>query len=791
MFGVNINKDGKIEKNQKVKEGPCIFPFKFKWEDHDKCVDTPKGPICATSLTPRGTLKTYGYCKKGTENKELKKKNRTRKLKVVANKRYNEEFIDILDELQKFMQRKGDFIRARAYQKAQEPIAAYPDDITSVKQLEGMRGIGKTITDKLNEYVKTNTVKALEKERADPVHIFTNIYGVGPKKAKSLIDMKITTLEELKKRKDEVLNDTQKIGLKYYDEINKRIPREEIDLFNEEISKIFEALIGNDLIGAYEIVGSYRRMAKTSGDIDIIITSTDDNPIIMHRLIDQMVKLNMIQQKLTNGKTKVMVIGGLPGVARRVDFLYSPPEEFPFAILYFTGSKYFNTAMRQHALDLGFSLNEHGLYKMKSGKKGDKIPMIMSNEKDIFDFLGLEYVEPKDRKDSRAIKKKKEGAPELKIKIEQEKETKDTGIKEEMNIPSKLLEDFSKKGIKVLEKLSETEIELMIETSNELYTNDPNSTILTDEQYDILKEYMERKYPKNAVLQEVGAPVRRNKVELPYKMPSMDKIKPETGALKKWMDKYNTPKKYVLSAKLDGVSGLYYVKDGKEQLFTRGNGTFGQDISHIIPYLKLPHDKDNLVIRGEFIISKDDFDKHYSEKAGGAFKNPRNLVAGIVNRVKVDPKIYEHLKFVAYEVIVPEFAPAEQFNFLKTLPVEVAWNESVKTLTNEMLSEKLQDVRSTYEYETDGIIVAHDKVYMRTGKNPDHAFAFKMMLSDQVAEAKVVDVIWTPSKDGYLKPRVQIEPIKLGGVTIEYATGKNAQFIEKKPYWCGFCYSNC
>ena len=71
------------------------------------------------------------------------------------------------------------------------------------------------------------------------------------------------------------------------------------------------------------------------------------------------------------------------------------------------------------------------------------------------------------------------------------------------------------------------------------------------------------------------------------------------------------------------------------------------------------------------------------------------------------------------------------------------------------------------------------------GKNPDHAFAFKMMLSEQVAEAKVVDVIWTPSKDGYLKPRVQIEPIKLSGVTIEYATGKNAQFIEKNRIGVG------
>ena len=54
-----------------------------------------------------------------------------------------------------------------------------------------------------------------------------------------------------------------------------------------------------------------------------------------------------------------------------------------------------------------------------------------------------------------------------------------------------------------------------------------------------------------------------------------------------------------------------------------------------------------------------------------------------------------------------------------------------------------------------------------------------MLLDDQTAEAKVLDVIWTPSKDGFLKPRVRIEPVDLGGVTITYATGFNASFIEK------------
>ena len=53
-----------------------------------------------------------------------------------------------------------------------------------------------------------------------------------------------------------------------------------------------------------------------------------------------------------------------------------------------------------------------------------------------------------------------------------------------------------------------------------------------------------------------------------------------------------------------------------------------------------------------------------------------------------------------------------------------------------------------------------------------------MVLSDQVAEVKVLDVLWSPSKDGYLKPRVQVEPVVLGGAKIEYATGFNAKFIE-------------
>ena len=92
MRGTNINVLGKKEKNKKVMEGDCIFPFKYQWKDYNECVETEKGKICATSTSDRGTLKTYGYCdtnrslsgvEKGTKKKAPKKTLKKWKLKIV------------------------------------------------------------------------------------------------------------------------------------------------------------------------------------------------------------------------------------------------------------------------------------------------------------------------------------------------------------------------------------------------------------------------------------------------------------------------------------------------------------------------------------------------------------------------------------------------------------------------------------------------------------------------------------------------------------------------------------
>ena len=850
IIGTTKNNKGKIEKNKKVKEGTCIFPFRYKHKEHNECYETELGKICATEVNPKTrTLTKYGYCaspKQSTEKKSPKKKNqntlrkklilkkakgttvnktmkRSTKLKLVTKKseptqgkaskslqsktpqtkRLNEEFIKIMTELQDIMMRQGEPFRSKAYRDAAEAIMVYGDDITTPKQLVGVKRIGKTIMTKLNEYVETGKLKVLERERANPLNVLTKVYGVGPKKAKEFIAKGITTLDELRKHED-LLTDGMKLGLEHYDDIESRIPREEIDEYNELLSAIFKKTTpaGSE----FQIVGSYRRGAKTSGDIDMIITNKDNKRAIMYTFIDKLIADNIVIAVLSRGPTKCLAIAKLPGDkrARRVDFMYTPPDQFAFATLYFTGSKAFNTVQRQRALDLGYTLNEHGFHKMVDRKKGEKVTGIFPDEKSIFDFLGMEYREPHERIDGRSVvllspekkssvvteqkqepttvpdKPQKSIKSEKSIKPQKLQKSKKITLKKPPKLKDNHIAEFKQEGISSLKQRTETELSSMIRAANDAYYCN-NKPILTDNEYDVLREFTAEKYPDNKAAKEghTMCEIVKGKVKLPFEMWSMDKIKPDTKALEKWMQKYKGP--YVLSCKLDGVSGLYSTVGGVPKLYTRGNGKIGQDVSHLISFLGLPSTPD-IVIRGEFIIEKAVFQKKYA----ATFANPRNFVAGLVNQKKVAGDKFADLDFVAYEVIQPTLTPSQQMSYLaETLGVNTVRNLTEKKVTNELLSELLVAWRDDYKYEIDGVICINDEIYPRTTGNPDHAFAFKMVLSDQIAEAKVLDVIWTPSKDGYLKPRVQIDPVVLGGAKIEYATGFNGKFIEENNIGVG------
>ena len=693
----------------------------------------------------------------------------------------NEKMSKILGELSQLMMKKGEPMKARAYQKAEETILGMTSEIKTLDDIKGKPGIGATILSKIDEYLKTGTLAIIEREKEKPEYIFTNIYGVGPQKAKELVEKGIRTISELRDKKDDVLNNVQQIGLKYYEDILERIPRKEIDDYQAKLDSLFQR--NNTFDGKYEIVGSYRRGLTSSGDIDVIITS--ENPENFDKFLDRLINENIIIEVLSRGKSKCLVIAKIDSSStfRRVDFLYTSPKEYPFAILYFTGSKAFNAVMRGHALKMGFSLNEHGM--SKEGVKGQLINHVFENEESIFDFLQLQYIKPTDRIDGRNIISKtisqKTASPINKIEQTKKKtrkvlKKKSEKIEMKENEIIEKITQFKEKGISILDSLSKDELLQMIEACKDAYYNH-QKPILNDNEYDILEEYTNNKF-QNTI--DVGAPVTgKNKVNLPFEMASMDKIKPDSGALSIWTTKYTGP--YVLSCKLDGVSGLYLCdNDGKHHLYTRGDGHVGQDISHLIKPLKLPKMSNGTAVRGEFILPKLVFQEKYKD----TFANARNLVSGIINRKTNDEKSLD-LDFVTYEVVHPLMPPSEQLLFLKEIGHKVVQNMVVPSLTNEYLSSLLVEWRTGYIYEIDGVIVSNNAVYNRTSGNPDHSFAFKMVLSDQVAEAKVLDVIWTPSKDGYLKPRVRIEPIQLAGVKIEYATGFNGKFIEENKIGLG------
>jgi NAD-dependent DNA ligase len=334
---------------------------------------------------------------------------------------------------------------------------------------------------------------------------------------------------------------------------------------------------------------------------------------------------------------------------------------------------------------------------------------------------------------------------------------------------------FRNHGTQFLDNLTPKPILDFILAANQAYTQ--GNPFLTDGEYDAIVDYAKkRKNLRTKINAIIGAPVGNDsrKTQLPYFMGSMNKIKPDQSTLENWKKEYKDP--YCLSAKLDGVSGLYICNEGKQALYTRGNGVIGQDISNLIPYFQLPNHQ-NMVVRGEFIIPKSIFENQYKDE----FSNARNLVAGLINSKYIEPEKYINIHFVSYEVIEPKMLPSTGFQYLKDNGFNVVKNTNVlmkQNLTNSFLSKILVMWRNTLPYEIDGVIVTSDYQYERKNENPKHSFAFKMILDDQKAETSVHDVIWTPSKDGYLKPRIRIEPVTIGGATIEYVTGFNGKYIQ-------------
>jgi DNA ligase (NAD+) len=345
-------------------------------------------------------------------------------------------------------------------------------------------------------------------------------------------------------------------------------------------------------------------------------------------------------------------------------------------------------------------------------------------------------------------------------------------------ITSKTIQDIKNDPSVYAHNITIKKLENIIKHLSEAYYN-TDKALVSDAIFDTLIDVLRERDPNNEVLLTIGAPVNKKldklKVKLPYFMGSLNKIRPDKENLDDWTNKYTGP--YIISDKLDGVSAqLYKETDNIYKLYSRGDGQEGHNISNLIQYLfdltlleELPV---KTSIRGEIIISKHNFDK-----IKDTMKNARNAVSGVVNSKKPNMKIVKLCEFVAYSILNPIYTPEKQYKLLEKYKFLYANYKIVKHITQDILTKYLIERKKESEYEIDGIVVFDNKEYELREENPEYAFAFKITQQDQIFEATIIKVLWEASIDGYLKPRIQIEPLDIGGVTISYATAFNAKYV--------------
>jgi DNA polymerase/3'-5' exonuclease PolX len=324
-----------------------------------------------------------------------KKQKEAKAVKAANAVDYKKSIIDNLKILADYEKLNKEPFKARAYSKVIDSIELFEGPINNMDDIKNINGIGEKINAKIREFIDTGKMSAVERALNDPRFSLQKklgkLYGVGPVKINELME-KINAFEDLYEH-PELLNEKQKIGLKYYNDMNMRIPMSEGKKHYKIIDTIFKKVY-KDI--EFELVGSYRRQNKDMGDIDILIKNRDD--LNVKKLVSELTKGGYIIETLASGKSKFMGLCKLsPELpARRIDILIADPSYYYFALLYFTGSYSFNIYMRRIALEKGYSLSEYGI-KNNNTKKFIDTADIINSEEDIFKYLAIPYVPPNKR----------------------------------------------------------------------------------------------------------------------------------------------------------------------------------------------------------------------------------------------------------------------------------------------------------------------------------------------------------------------------------------------------------
>lgn len=351
-----------------------------------------KSPVVTPNVSPEKLQQTSWVCAQpSTSLQENHNQFITDKLQVLATSYTNTK----------------DQWRALGYKKAIASIKSYHKKIETWEECSNLSFVGERLAKKIWEIVQTGHLRRLDHvdPKQEAINLFVGVWGAGPTTAEAWVSQGLTTLEDLKNHGK--LTRQQEIGLKYYDEFLERMQRDEASKIEEVVKKA--ALHINPGLQAFAC-GSYRRGKPTCGDVDVIVSHPDgrSHEGVMTKLLERLKSSGFLTDDLTlaeNGEhRKYLGVCKLPGENtkhRRLDIIVVPYNEWACSLLYFTGSDYFNRSMRLLAKKNGMSLSEHslntGVVRKGSEKISEGTPLPVFSEKDVFDYLGLEYREPHER----------------------------------------------------------------------------------------------------------------------------------------------------------------------------------------------------------------------------------------------------------------------------------------------------------------------------------------------------------------------------------------------------------
>lgn len=307
----------------------------------------------------------------------------------------NHILIETFSKLIDFHKTKGsNSFKIRSFQKTLEILKTIDFNIEDAQELATIKGIGKGSVDRINEILNTGGLSEIKNDSSDDIKQLMRIHGIGPKHASKLYTSGIT-LEKLQNDLDlakKYLHHHQLIGLRYLEDIEQRIPYAEIVHINTRLKTLIKE-IHPEL--QFEICGSFRRKKETSGDVDMLMyyNRCSGAKPTLEDIVSHLTTKGFLLDHLTElGKTKYMGVCKLFTTPRRIDIRLIPKKQLPFALLYFTGSGTLNKHMRQKAIEKGLKLNEYSMIDKETNKS-----IILKSEKEIFEYLDMDYLEPHER----------------------------------------------------------------------------------------------------------------------------------------------------------------------------------------------------------------------------------------------------------------------------------------------------------------------------------------------------------------------------------------------------------